>query len=221
MRLLLFILLLATLSCVGEPIVTERLSLRLLQPADWEVYLKINKNEKVLENANAKLSDEGFRKWFDFTLEGNANFIASQPTTGVGFVITKKESPAPIGYLMVYESEPGGFWEVTTIFEPGSWSQGYGTEARRAMMPFFFDTLKVPGLISTIAATNTPSLRLNEGLGFKLVNPDVRTDVRKEITRDTSISWREYRLSAEDYRHGLRRISGPCRNTHMAAGEKN
>lgn len=203
-KLFVGLLLLLGPSLFAEIIRTERLEITPLQATDWAAFFKVNANEQVLQNANVQVSDPEafFSDWFQKAVAGNRDYQAGRRTEGMGFLV-KTHSGEVIGTMMC-DYGAGNYWETTTVLAPKYWKLGYGTEARKAMLPFYFDSLKVSGLVATISEDNIGSTRITESLGFKMTRTDVKRD---GFTRDRKKKWRQFTLTAEEYR----RQPDPCR----------
>ena len=172
-----------------ETILTERLEIVALQPSDWAVYLEINANKQVLQNANVKVGNPNafFGGWFQ-------GLVAGKRPDGMGFLI-KTKSGEVIGTMMC-EQTPGSYWETTTVLHPKYWKLGYGTEARSAMLPFYFDSLKVRGLVATIAEDNIGSTKITKSLGYTMTAANLH---REGLSLDRKRKWNQYTLTADNY----------------------
>ncbi|GEM_PF-3850829 len=182
----------------GETFLTERLEIVPLQPSDWAVFFEINSNKQVLENANVNVGNANafFGGWFEGLVAGNRAFKAGRQPHGMGFLI-KTRSGQVIGTLMCDQTpEYGGYWETTTVLDPKYWKSGYGTEARTAMLPFYFDSLKVPGLMATIAEDNIGSTKITKSLGYTMTAGNVN---RGGLSLDRKRKWNQYTLTADAY----------------------
>jgi RimJ/RimL family protein N-acetyltransferase len=115
----------------------------------------------------------------------------------MGFLI-KTRSGEVIGTLMCDQTRKyGGYWETTKVLAPKYWKSRCGTEARTAMLPFYFDTLKVPGLMATIAEDNVGSTKITKSLGYTMTATNVD---RRGLSLDRKRKWNQYTLTAEKYR---------------------
>lgn len=188
----------------AETILTERLEITPLQPTDWAVFFEINKDDRVLHNANVHISDPEafFGHWFEGLVAGNQDYQSGRRTEGMGFLI-KTRSGEVIGTMMC-DQGPNNYWETTTVLAPKYWKSGYGTEARTAMLPFYFDSLRVGGLVATIAEDNVGSTKITKALGYTMTEANVK---RGSLTRDRKKKWHQYTLTADAYR----RQQEPCR----------
>lgn len=57
---------------------------------------------------------------------------------------------------------------VTIIGDKDEWGKGFGTEAKRLLIAYAFNTLNLHKLSSYVIESNTPSLRINERCGFSI-----------------------------------------------------
>lgn len=203
-KILLGLFLLLGQALVAETTLTERLEITPLQPSDWAVFFEINRDDQVLQNANVNISDPEafFGDWFKRLVAGNRDYQTGWRPEGMGFLV-KIRSGEVIGTMMC-DQGAGDYWETTTVLAPKYWKLGYGTEARTAMLPFYFDSLKVSGLVATISEGNTGSTKITQSLGFTLTKTNVK---RGSLTRDRKKEWNQYTLTADAYR----RQREPCR----------
>ncbi len=145
-----------------EPIHTDRLILRALEPGDaprlhrligdWEV-------ARTTANVPHPYEDGMAEDWIaqatDQLAAGEAYHLAvtRRDTPGlVGSVgLTSPEQPAPVL----------GYWIGQTY-----WGGGYATEAARGLVAFGFDALGVEKVIASVLPENLASGRVLDKLGF-------------------------------------------------------
>lgn len=178
---------------------SERLVIEPLQHTDAEFGRRLLTDEKVMENANGQFSPELIKVILTEAMAGNRDWLAGKSPAALIWSVKRKNDQQAVGIIFA-ELTLNGYWETSTLLVPHEWKRGYGLEARKAMLPFFFEQLSVPGLIATISANNVASAKISQNLGFSLVSDKVMSDDRREFTRDPSIPWHEYRLTPEAYR---------------------
>jgi RimJ/RimL family protein N-acetyltransferase len=128
----------------------------------------------------------------------------------------------PIGMKGIWADQ----FAITREFATGSWlgrayqGQGYGTEARAAVLHLCFRYLGARWANSQAYEDNMPSRRLNERLGYHEDGFDIR------VRRGQAARWMRYRLAAHDWvgRHGLDgqiTVAGfdACRDMFCGTGE--
>lgn len=203
----LYLSMMAASFSLAEVVTTERLEIRPVTAQDYESYKKIMTNEKAQKNANGKnnaspgLFSELVRK--TERVVSNTNEVANSMNNQVGFMVIDRASGKPIGVMNFWNHIPGDYWETNTMIFPGegdsieNWNKGYGTEARKAMLPYLFDTLKLPGLVSAVSESNTPSQKVTEKLGFRYMGD--ASERPNAINK--SEKFKEYRLSREAYKN--------------------
>ena len=142
-------------SCVLE---TERLTLRRPTLADVRAIAQLANDRRIAENTrrlpHPYLQDHAVE--FVRTLAGAGRatvFLIEQNYSAVGMVgIDRSEQDAPeLGYWLGVEH----------------WGQGFGTEAARAMIDFFFEESDAEHLIAGARVANPASRNILEKCGFQ------------------------------------------------------
>ena len=157
---------------------TERLTLRVMRPSDFDGLKKIFGDPKVVAFFDiSPFNDEQMRSW----LEGRLNHHAHHGY-GLLSVILKSEGIL-IGDcgLENLELESGPEIELGYDFRSDYWNQGYATEAACAVRDFAFNTLALPSLISLIRVGNEASRRVSQKIGMQKMD---------EITLSGTAYWK-------------------------------
>ena len=83
------------------------------------------------------------------------------------FTIELTEASLPIGRIAIRCEDVPGVWNIGFWIHPDYWSNGYATEAARAVIEFGIVELAASKITTAHAIFNTPSKRVIEKLGFR------------------------------------------------------
>lgn len=160
------------------PLATERLSLRRLVAGDADAIARLVDDWDIVKN----LSDAPFpyppglaQRWIASTQRG----IEERQDFALGIV--PRDATAPVGAILLRQSQsepqvddgpppPGvasaeiGYW-IGRAF----WGKGYAVESVKRMVRFAFDEVGLERVWGAVLIDNTPSRRVLERVGFKLV----------------------------------------------------
>ena len=152
--------------CEAPMLTTDRLTIRPIEAEDWPAVREIwaalaplpmaqydKPHDITPDNVRARVA-----RWADFTLRGTEHLF---------FAVCRTD--AVIGYIAFNQRETGH--EIGYSFHPAYHGQGYAKEALSALLAH----LRGMGLTRFSAGTalnNTPSVRLLEGLGFRLTGTE-------------------------------------------------
>jgi len=143
---------------------TERLLIRNFRPEDAEALRAVIVEKEASEYAvydhewpTSLGAIRGIVEWFAQEDE----FLA----------VCLKESGDLIGFLALSPSddERAHEYNLGYCLHPAHHGRGYATEACRALLAHAFKRLRARRVVSGTAAANTPSVRLLERLGFRVV----------------------------------------------------
>lgn len=145
---------------------TERLLLRRLEPDDLDALFALYRDPEV-----RRYFPDGTR-----TLEQTKDelewFLGGHPAdTRLGLWATiERTSGRFLGRcgLLPWTIEGQAEIEVAYLIDPAFQRRGFGTEAARGIVRHAFGELRLPRLISLIAAENTASRRVAERIGMRL-----------------------------------------------------
>lgn len=177
-----------TLARGTHQIESERLTLRRIHPDDFDFFVDLHAHPDVaryLPPARPRTSQESIawlqsllRSYEDLELGQLAvlsksdgrligrcglSDVAVESTTN-GTVTPRgwyQRADAPSDAAIIFERELG------YTFHPGSWGQGYASEAARCVFDYARDGLKLPRVISLIHPDNIRSLRLAQRFGVE------------------------------------------------------
>ena len=144
----------------GYVIETNRCLLRPIQVCDAETLYTLSCNHEVIRYTkifNTKKSVDEIKQYIVST------------TNPLQWAIIEKETNQIIGFTFLY-----GFdlinkkAEVAQFLFPQIWSQGFGTEVRKSIIKFGFETLGLVRLQATCDPRNTINNKLLVKCGFKL-----------------------------------------------------
>lgn len=141
---------------------TPRLLLREFQPADREPFARLNADSRVAATLSRALTREESDAFADavdrhWREDGFGLFALERLDTGgfIGFTGLAVPSWAPVAGV-----------EIGWRLAPEAWGYGFATEAARAVLPFAFETLGLPDLISLTAASNVRSRAVMARIGM-------------------------------------------------------
>jgi len=141
--------------CVLE---TERLSLRRPTLADVKAIARLANDRRIAENTRRLPHPYSQDHAVEFV-----RFTASEPRE-IAFLIEHNfESVGMVGINMVEPDAPElGYWLGVE-----HWGQGFGTEAARAAIDFFFDIFNSEHLLAGARVANPASRNILEKCGFQ------------------------------------------------------
>lgn len=187
-----------TLAHDTDRIESERLTLRRIEPEDFEFFAHIHADPEVaryLSHGRPRSAQESL-SWFQSVLRTYEDFelgqlavvrksdgmligrcglsdLAVESTATVAAVPRGwyQRDDAPADVEIVFERELG------YTFHRNSWGQGYASEAARCVFDYARDVSKVPRVISLIHSENHRSLRVIERFGAR------REDIVEVLSR--------------------------------------
>jgi RimJ/RimL family protein N-acetyltransferase len=138
--------------------------LRPLVPADYPLLFGWFNDPEVVAPFDRFSVDT-----MDSFIEGVEMAPADPKSLAPRFVVERKESLAPIGFVGHYEPHPVlEFVDVWYVLgDRTQRGKGYGREAVRLLVDHLFDASPVERIGATCDVENTASYRLVEGLGFR------------------------------------------------------
>jgi RimJ/RimL family protein N-acetyltransferase len=141
--------------CVLE---TDRLSLRRPTLADVKTIARLANDRRIAENTRRLPHPYSQEHAIEFV-----RYAASEPSE-VAFLIEQNFEPIGMAGLNVAEPEAPelGYW-----LGVGHWGQGFGTEAARAVIDYFFEEFAGEHLFAGARVTNPASRNILEKCGFQ------------------------------------------------------
>jgi len=141
--------------CVLE---TERLTLRRPTLADVKAIAHLANDRRIAENTR--------RLPHPYSRDHAVEFVRAMAADGRGSVFLIENNYSPIGIAGIDWREPDapelGYWLGVE-----HWGQGFGTEAARAAIDFFFGEFDADHLISGARVANPASRNILEKCGFQ------------------------------------------------------
>jgi RimJ/RimL family protein N-acetyltransferase len=149
------------------PVRTDRLLLRPLNEADLPALLAYHSSPAVHQflpmepmDADGVLHRLRHGPWSRSTLDGEGEILC----LGVALIATG-ELVGDVMLRWLSAQDQGG--EIGYVFNPAHGSNGYATEAARALLHLAFDELELRRVIARIDPRNAASLRVAERLGMR------------------------------------------------------
>lgn len=175
-----------------EPIVTERLLLRRSVPEDAEAISAYRSRPEVWRNQGWERTDpESVRA----DIEKMSGRAPGESGGWVQFTVEERDTGLLVGDvgLTVDEAEPGVV-KIGYTISPAFQGLGYATEAVGALVAYALGTLGAEVVRAHASADNTPSIRVAEKVGMRLVRTfehreadQVWYGVRYELRRDEPV----------------------------------
>ena len=143
---------------------TERLILRTFKEADFAPMLAINQDPKVMEYFPALQGEEETK-----ALINHINEHQNQHGYSL-YAVELKETSEMIGFVgLMHPSFEAHFTPAIEIgwrLASTHWSQGYATEAAKAVLEYAFNVLSLTKVVSFTSEINMPSRRVMEKIGL-------------------------------------------------------
>jgi [ribosomal protein S5]-alanine N-acetyltransferase len=148
-----------------NPLRTERLSIRVVSPADLPDLLQVNGDDEVtrfLPYATWQSMDDA-RAWL-------ARMQAMMDAgTGHQLVLERTADAKMIGSALLFKhDEPSRRVELGYVLARAAWGQGLMHEATRALCAQAFGAMSIRRIEAEVNPANAASCKLLERLGFKL-----------------------------------------------------
>ncbi|QAY66510.1 GNAT family N-acetyltransferase [Paenibacillus protaetiae] len=137
---------------------TERLLIRNFQADDWEAVLAYTSDSEVM-----KYIPEGV------FCEQNVRAFIYENSGGKAekFPVILKQDHTLIGHIVFHKWSGNGTYEIGWVFNPKYYSQGYASEAARAILQYGFEHLNAHRIIATCQPQNIASYRVMEKIGMR------------------------------------------------------
>jgi len=141
-------------------LLTERLRLRRYRENDLENVYRLVSDPQVMRHFPAANDPrERAKRMIDYSLNSYANF-------GYSVLAAERRSDGAyigqVGLLHWDDVDGREDVEVAYMLLPGAWGHGYATEAARASRDWAFERVAGDRVVSFIAVTNEPSMRVAE-----------------------------------------------------------
>lgn len=147
------------------PITTDRLTIRLLEEKDAEVFFRYRTMPEIYEYQSwVPESLESIRR---FTIE-NAASPSFRPGIYTQLAIIKRQDGMLIGDMAVILKDDGAQAEIGFSLIPENQGKGYATEAVTAIINHLFYEIGLHRIFASVDPDNKKSIKLIEKLGFRL-----------------------------------------------------
>jgi ribosomal-protein-alanine N-acetyltransferase len=149
---------------------TPRLRLREMCQTDFPALCAILQDPLVMYAYEHAFSDTEVQSWLE-------NQLARYAAYGMGlWAVERRTDGMVIGQcgLTMQPLHTAEVVEVGYLFRRDVWHQGYAIEAARACRDYAFQTLDVTRVYSMIREGNTPSERVAQRNGMKLVDQVIK-----------------------------------------------
>lgn len=140
---------------------SERLGLRKLTEADFDVICVFLKDPEVMYAWGHGFSDEEVRKWLGKNLK-------RYDKDGYGFFLAiEKQTGDPVGVIGIIHNEINGRqrWEIGYIIDKRHWRRGFAREGSKACLKHAFSTMGLEEMVFQMRTDNIPSQKVAQSLG--------------------------------------------------------
>ena len=157
---------------------TDRLTLRRLAEDDAELILRLLNEPSFLKF----VGDKGVRKLDDGRRYIREGPVASYAEYGFGlYLMLQNEDKAPIGLCGLLKRDTLDVADVGFALLPEFWSQGYATEAARAVLARAGSVHGLDRVVAITARENDRSIRVLEKVGLRFEKMVRLSDEAPEI----------------------------------------
>jgi RimJ/RimL family protein N-acetyltransferase len=163
---------------------TARLLLSCPQSGDWENFLLMHQNPKVMATLGGLRADAEIRLWFE-------RILARWEKHGYGWWIVRDAASGAFlgrGGLSNVVVQDKNEVEVGYGFMPEFWGRGLATELARESVRVGFDSLGLPELVSFTQVTNLASRRVMAKADFQYERDFVYFNMPHVLYRQRRIS---------------------------------
>ena len=150
-----------------EPLLTERLRLRRSVPEDADAISAYRTDPEVNRTQGWERTDpESVRA----DIEEMAGRAPGEPGGWVQFSVEERDGGSLIGDVGISPADgEAGVIKVGYTMSPAFQGRGYATEAVGALVAYAFDALGAEVVRAYADADNTPSIRVAEKVGMRLI----------------------------------------------------
>ncbi len=161
-----------------QPLITERLVIRMFEPADWEA-------------VHAYTSDPDVMRWIPEGCiseeQAQAFVMEHQGEERRAYAVVRQADQQLIGHMFFHLWFAPETYEVGWVFNSAAQGKGYATEAALSLLHYGFEELKLHRIIATCQPENPASYRVMEKLGMRREGY-----FQQCIYRGDNIWWSEY-----------------------------
>jgi len=147
-----------------EPLLTERLLIRLVEPRDLPALLAVNGDPQVTRHLPyatwAALADA--MAWYERMLK------LMEGGTALQFVLVRRSDGLPVGTALIFHHDEGSRRaELGYVLGAAHWGQGLMREAAKALVAAAFGPMGLRRLEAEVNPQNSASVKLLESVGFR------------------------------------------------------
>jgi len=139
---------------------TQRLQISHLVEADLNDAVTLYTNHKVRRYLGGVITQEKAFVRLRESMQSADEYI---------FVVRLRVTDELLGLVYVHPYHEEGEYEVSWMFLPQHWSNGYARESVTALLGYCKEKLKLRCVVSETQVANEPSRRLIEGLGYRVL----------------------------------------------------
>lgn len=140
-------------------VTTPRLTVRRIQPDDWQALKKITRDFAASEYV-----------YYDYAFPSSDRHLQTIAKvfsqTGMFFSVVLQETQEMIGYICLHDD--GGSYDIGYCFHSDFHGKGYALESCTALMDAVTREFQIRTFTAGTAIKNTPSVKLLLRLGFQL-----------------------------------------------------
>lgn len=145
---------------------TQRLLLRPWRTEDFDLFHRINSDERVMRFFPKRRSQAESRQFLDWLIAEQAG--GGPPVFQAVELLANGEC---IGFCGLHRADAGPFIgtgaiEIGWRFAPEHWGHGYATESARAWLAYGFGERGLEEVVSYAVPTNTPSIAVMKRIGM-------------------------------------------------------
>ena len=142
---------------------TERTYIRPFERLDFQHFLKVHQNPKIMKNFFSGVKSlQTAKNKFDFILGHQKKYGYSY------WAVCKKDTDEYIGQTGAV-SNPDGSVNLCFIFPEKFWGKGYGTETTKATLRYIFEVLGLEKVIAMHTIQNISSQKVLKKSGMKFL----------------------------------------------------
>lgn len=172
---------------------SKDLLFRTITENDTDDLLRLRNNSNVKKN---------FIYRCDITKEEHLNWVRNTVNSGkaIQFIIIIKEHNKPIGSVYIRDIDKKNKKAEFGIFigDESEHGKGYGKQASKFMVRYFFEVMKYNILTLRVLNNNTAAIRCYKSVGFKQIESslqEIKIEDKTELISFMSISFEEYRAN--------------------------
>jgi RimJ/RimL family protein N-acetyltransferase len=140
---------------------TERLTLRMLRPSDFDAYAEMCADPEIMRYLGDGRPLDRPLAWRNMAM-----LVGHWALRGYGhWAAEERASGEFVGRIGFWNPEGWPGFELGWTLRRSFWGRGYATEGARAALQFAFTRLEQPHVISLIQPENAPSIRVAQRLG--------------------------------------------------------